>query len=248
MRWLLLCLGLFLSPPLLAATDVFTVHTPAADIPVTRHQAAGKRLLLWLPSEYGVLAEEHRIAEELARRGWEVWLADLYAARFLPTVASSAEALPAEDVAALIDAALARTRQVWLVTAGRGAKYALEGARLRQSHARQPALAGAVLLYPNLYVGQPEPGTDPVYLPITRDTRLSLHILQGELSPWYWTLDTLKAAFEAGGSRVRVQTFSGIRDRFYFRPDATAEEKALAARLPELISQTLREPPTGSRR
>ena len=247
MKHLLACLWLLFALP--AAADLFTVHTPEVDIPVTRHQAIGKGLLLWLPSEYGVLAEEHRIAEELARRGWEVWLPDLYAARFLPTVASSAEVLPGEDVAALIDAALARSRRVWLVTAGRGAKYTLEGVRLWQTHARrQHALAGAVLLYPNLYVGQPEPGTDPEYLPIARDTRLSLRILQGELSPWYWTLDTLKAAFESGGSRVRVQTFSGIRDRFYFRPDATAEEKALAARLPDLIGQALRDRPTGSRK
>ena len=177
-------------------------------------------------------------ARRLAEKGYETWIADLYGARFLPTVPSSAEALPAGDVARLIGEAAQRSRKrIYLLTAGRGAKYALEGARQWQGsrQARTGGLAGALLLYPNLYQRQPEPGEDPTYLPIAADTRLRVRILQGELSPWFWTLDSLEAALARGGGRVGVATFPNIRDRFYFRDDATAEERTLGQRLPEVI-------------
>lgn len=228
------------------AEDALPLQVPVGEveIPVTRYPAPGPRVLLWLPSEYGVLAQEHQAARRLAREGVETWLADLYGARFLPAVPSSAETLPTEDVYHLIRAAFARKSEVWLVTAGRGAKYTLEGARLwQQREGRDKPLAGAILLYPNLYTGQPEPGNDPTYLPITGQMRLSIHILQGELSPWYWTLDTLKTELQRGGSRVAVQTFPGIRDRFYFRESATPAERALGERLPALIHAALSNPP-----
>lgn len=223
------------------APENLVIPAGEVDIPVTRYGAPGRVLILWFPSEYGVLAQEHAAARHLAEKGLETWLADLYGARFLPTVQSSAEILPAEDVYHVIRAARAKKPQVWLLASGRGAKYALEGARLwQQREGRRKPLSGALLLYPNLYAGQPEPGEDPVYLSIARETKLDVHILQGELSPWYWTLDTLKAQLEAGGSRVRVKTYPGIRDRFYFRESATPAERALGERLPEEISEIIR--------
>lgn len=243
MRRLLATLcGLLLAAAVWAAEEATSLQVAAGEveIPVTRYPAPGPRVLVWLPSEYGVLPQEHHAARRLARDGIETWLADLYGARFLPAVPSTAETLPAEDVYYLIRAAFAGKSEVWLVTAGRGAKYTLEGARLwQQREGRDKPLAGAILLYPNLYTGQPEPGNDPTYLPITGQTRLSIHILQGELSPWYWTLDTLETTLQRGGSRVAVQTFPGIRDRFYFRESATPAERALGERLPALIRDAL---------
>jgi hypothetical protein len=219
-----------------------SVNAGDTDIPVTRYAAPGKILLLWFPSEYGVLAAEHIAARHLAEKGYETWLPDLYGARFLPVVPSSAEELPADDIYQVIRAAAAQQpwRKIWLVTAGRGAKYVLEGARLwAQKEGAKKPLAGAVLLYPNLYAKQPDPGEDPAYLPIAGDTRLQLIILQGELSPWYWTLDSLQTALRGAGSRVTNRTFPGIRDRFYFRDSATAPERALGERLPEVIADAI---------
>ncbi len=236
--WWVLCLMLLLGGPARAQEPL-----PAAageDIPLTRHAAPGRTLILWLPSEHGVMPQEQAAARRLAARGYETWVADLYGARFLPAVPSSMDTLPAEDVYTLLAAAFRHKPRVWLLTAGRGARLALEGARLwSERHGRQRPIAGAILLYPNLYAAQPEPGQDPVYLPITRHTRLRIHILQGDRSPWYWTLDSLRGELAQGGSRVSVQVLPGIRDRFHFREDATPAERALGERLPALIIQAL---------
>ncbi|MEO1766239.1 hypothetical protein [Thiobacter aerophilum] len=250
MRQLAACLlGLMLASAGWAVEDATTLRVPAGEteIPVARYSAAGSRVLLWLPSEYGVLPQEHRAARALAQQGIETWLADLYGARFLPAVASSAETLPAEDVYHLIRAAFAAKREVWLSSAGRGAKYALEGARLWQEREGQgKPLAGAILLYPNLYLAQPEPGSEPAYLPVTAQTRLNVYILQGELSPWYWTLDTLTSVMRSSGSQIVVRTVAGIRDRFYFRDDAMPAERELGEHLPTFMRDLILHPPAES--
>lgn len=250
-RWLLPLLACCcVSPAFATEIDTLQVAAGDTDISVTRYPAPGRSLVLWVPSEFGVLAAEHIAARHLAEKGYETWVADLYAARFLPTVPSSADALPAGDVAQLIGAARQQThKRVYLLTSGRGAKYALEGAKLWQDKKTDArALAGVILLYPNLYQKQPEPGEDPTYLPIAADTRLRVNILQGELSPWYWTLDTLRAELTRKGSAVSVTTFADIRDRFYFRDSATPAERALGERLPELIAAEVKklDPPDRS--
>lgn len=239
--WLAL---LALAPSLVRGeAEAITLETEGVEIPLTRYAAQGGVVAVWLPSEYGVLSQEHAAARELAENGVETWLPDLYGARFLPPLPSSAETLPAQDVYAVLRAAQAGKREVWLITAGRGAKYALEGARLwREGEGAGRPLAGAILLYPNLYAAQPEPGHDPDYLPIAMHTALRVYILQGDRSPWYWTLDTLEAALRASGSTVSTTTFPGIRDRFYFRERATPEERALGERLPELILRVITPP------
>ena len=245
---LLACCGAGPAPA--ADVDAFQLAGDGVDIPVTRYAAPGKSLILWLPSEFGVLEAERLAARHLSEKGYETWIADLYDARFLPPLPSSADALPPQDVARLIGEALRRShKRVYLLTAGRGAKYALEGARRWQAArpAKTGGLAGAVLLFPNLYQNQPGPGEDPVYLPVASDTRLRIRILQGELSPWYWTLDTLQATLARGGSKAGVSTFPGVRDRFYFRGDATAAERALGQRLPDAIIAEIKKLETLSR-
>ena len=244
LRQLALGLLLLASCGLAAAGESghISVALQDAEAPVSRYAAAGKPLILWLPSEYGVLAAEHIAARHLAEKGLETWLPDLYGARFLPVVPSSAESMTADDVYRIIRAAAQQQprRQIWLLTSGRGAKYALEGAALwSKKEGRKRPLAGAVLLLPNLYVKQPDPGEDPHYLPIVSQTRLNIALLQGELSPWYWTMDSLHAALAGQGSQVRTQTFPGIRDRFYFREGATPAERALGERLPEIVANAI---------
>lgn len=248
-KFFALCLLLCLPLAAFAATPMEKSIALAGgvEVPVSVYPATGDSVLLWLPSETGLVAAEREAADSLAQQGIEVWLADTLFARFLPILASSLDKVPAEDVAQLIEAASRDTgKSVVLVTAGRGAVPALQGAAqwAMQNPQRRAVLAGAILLYPNLYVATPDPGADADYRPIATQTSLNLFVLQGELSPLYWRLDVLRQKLEQGGSRVTVKTLPGTRDRFYAR-EATSlplqSEQAMAARLPELIADAWRD-------
>lgn len=225
-----------------AATRSIKV-APDVDVPVSVYGASRQRLILWLPSEHGVLSTEHAIAAQLAQRGYTVWVADLFAARFLPVSPSSLDEIPASDVAQLLQAAAHKHTKLYLVSSGQGASRALEGVQLWQQGKPCRALAGAVLLFPNLFAASPEAGEAPRYLPIASQTQLSIAVLQGELSPWFWQLDELKAKLEQGGSRVAIQTLPGIRDRFYFREDANPRERAAGRRLAAAIHRSIQRLP-----
>jgi hypothetical protein len=223
---------------------------PGVDVPVNVYGANKQKLILWLPSEMGVVNADGEIAAQLAARGYEVWIADLFSARFLPVVPSSLAQIPATDVAKLIGAAAQSHATIYLLTSGHGAGITLAGAREWQkqkaSHAHK--IAGAVLLFPNLYAGSPDAGEAPKYLPIATHTRLPIFILQGDLSPWYWHLDEMKSALKKGGSQLAVRILPGMRDRFYFRPDANPAERKLGSQVATLISDSIEHLPTKNTR
>lgn len=244
----LLCLCSFGNAPACAAAQTQTITVaPNVDVPVTRYPARGQTLILWLPSENGLAQAQHDAAAKLAKRGYNVWLADLFSARFLPIAPSSFDDIPAADVANLIQAAAKKYRKIILLCSGRGAAIALGGARQWQAQHRARPIAGAVLLFPNLLISSPEAGEDARYLPIAGQTRLAITILQGDLSPWHWQLDALKQQLEQGGSRVAIQSLPGTRDRFYFRDDALPRERELADRLDSLIDDAIKNLPATQR-
>lgn len=219
--------------PLSKITQSLTLAN-GVEVPLTVYPANSRSILLWLPSENGLVPAEFNAAAELAKAGTEVWLADLHAAYFLPIVPSSMQQIPAGDVARLIGAVAHRSgKTIYLVTEGNGAALALTGAAAW--HGKKHQLRGAILLSPNLYVATPEPGEDAQYLPIATTTRLPVAVLQPELSPWRWHIDQLQSLLEQGGAKVTVKLLPGVRDRFYFRDDALPAEQALTPQLPQLI-------------
>lgn len=189
---------------------------------------------------------------QLANTGTEVWLAELLDSFFLPVQASSLEQIPDAAVAAIVQRALTETnKQVFLLAQGRGAIPLLRGVRAwQQAHGSHPRLRGAVLLSPNLYLETPDAGQLPRYLPIARASNLPLFVLQPELSPWRWQLEGLQSRLVEGGGGAWLRLLPGVRDRFHFRPDATAAEQAQVAALPGHIDTALRllawqRPPAG---
>jgi thiol-disulfide isomerase/thioredoxin len=206
------------------------------DVPVSVHAARGDALLLWLPSGIPGATPGAVLAEEMRALGIEVWRADVLEARFLPALESSLEQVPDSDIVALIDAARASGKRVTLLASARSGLLALRGAHAWQTvHPGAAGLDGAILLHPNLYLGPPEPGREAEFHPVVARSRLPVHVIQPEKSPWRFRLDALKPALERGGARVTLQFLPGVRDRYYFRADATPEEDAETAQLPARV-------------
>lgn len=206
------------------------------DVPVSVHAASGDALLLWLPSGIPGATPDAVLAEKMRAHGIEVWRADVLEARFLPALESSLEQVPDSDIVALIDAARASGKRVTLLASARAGLLALRGAHAWQTtHPGVAGLDGAILLHPNLYLGPPEPGREAEFHPVVARTRLPVHVIQPEKSPWRFRLDALKPELERGGARVTLQFLPGVRDRYYFRADATPEEDAETVKLPARV-------------
>ncbi|MEJ2141494.1 MAG: hypothetical protein P8Y24_03915 [Gammaproteobacteria bacterium] len=174
------------------------------EINIVVHAAQGEYLFIWLPSEAGPQNSEKTTAQQLSRKGIEVWQINLLEDFFLPIVASSLDRLPDETVSELIDFASKQTgKNVYLVTSGRGAIPFLRGSRRWQlQHPDSPALAGTILLSPKFFVETPDPGVQAQLMPIVTTTNLPIFIIQPEKSPWYWKLDKTIPALQQGGSDV----------------------------------------------
>ena len=220
-----------------AAVETLTT-ADGVEMAIATHPAAGGRLFIWLPSEAGPQANAVAIADKLAQAGVEVWRADPVDARFLPLAASSLDQLPAADVSSLLDYALKHTRKrLFIVTSGRGVIPVLRGVRHWQQTTQDSArLAGVILMSPKFFVETPDPGAEAVLMPIVSASNVPLYLFQPDQSPWYWKLDLTLPALERGGSDVFVRLLRGVRDRFYFRPDATPAEDALRDQLPRLLT------------
>ncbi|MGD8547042.1 MAG: TlpA disulfide reductase family protein [Thiohalophilus sp.] len=221
------------------AAEIATVTSDdGTEISYERYPGKTNKLFIWLPSEYGRQPAEQSIAERLSRAGHETWLVDLFEARFLPPTVSSLDRIPGSDVRSLINAARPQQREVYLISNSGGVRPLLRGLHAWQlEHPGTTHTPSVILFSPEFYYETPDPGQEPQLLPITRQTNAPIFIFQPSNSPWRWKLDETLPALEQAGSDVFYRLLPGVRDRFYFRPDATAKEQALEQELPELIRQ-----------
>lgn len=219
-------------------TRFFSINADT-EIEYTIYNAKGDTLFLWLYSEAGPQQSEHDIAMQLAKNNIEVWRINLFTAHFLPVASSSMDRIPATDFSELIEYAYKQTgKKVIPVTTGRGSLPVLKGAQLWQTqYNNNPSLQGVILISPKFFVETPEPGVKGKLLDIVEQTNLPLFILQPKKSPWYWKLDQTIPALEKSGSDVFVQTLKGVRDRYYFRPDADAYENKISTKLPATLKK-----------
>ena len=222
-------------------TEMFSLNAET-EIEYTRYQARDNQsdtLFLWLYSEAGTQIIEHTIATQLAKNNIEVWRVDLFAAHFLPVASSSMDRIPDTDMSELIEYAYKKTgKKIIPVTTGRGSLPVLKGANLwQQKYKNSKALAGVILMSPKFYLETPEPGIEGKLLQIVERTNLPLFVLQPKQSPWYWKLDKTIPALEKSGSDVFVQRLKGVRDRYYFRPDANEYEIKVSKKLPATLNK-----------
>lgn len=219
-------------------TISFSVNAET-EIEISVYPAKGDTLFLWLYSEAGPQKSEHEIAKQLTKNNIEVWRIDLFAAHFLPVASSSMDRIPDSDISELIEYAFKKTgKKIIPVTTGRGSLPVLKGTnRWQNKYKNSRALAGVILMSPKFFIETPEPGKEGKLLEIVKQTNLPLFILQPKQSPWYWKLDQTIPALEKSGSDVFVQRIKGVRDRYYFRPDANAYENKISAKLPATLKR-----------
>jgi len=96
------------------------------------------------------------------------------------------------------------------------------------------------MLSPNLYVETPRPGKDAQYLPVVANIKTSVYIFQPMLSPKYWWYERLQKELRKGGSKVKVEVLMGVRDRFYYRHDASKRELDKAEQYPQLLTRAIK--------
>jgi thiol-disulfide isomerase/thioredoxin len=235
-----LCLGLVLCLTSTAAAlthaETRRVSAGDTDIGMEVYPAKGKLLLIWQSHEVGIQGGDQALAQQLAEHGIETWLLDVLEAYFLPNTASSMDRIPAAAMAAMIQAASKTGKRIIVASSGRGVIPVLRGIRQWQIlHADNSQLLGTILLSPKLFVETPDPGLAGRLMPIAYATNQTIVLMQPDKSPWYWKLEQTLAALRQGGSDVYLWPLPGMRDRFYFRPDASDDEKHLGDRLTELL-------------
>lgn len=212
------------------------------EMDLRRFPTEGSELILGFPCDLGTGKAEAQSGEVLSERRLEVWLADLLGAHFLPIAPSSMRSLEGEEVAKLIQHAVEERsgKRIVLTASGYGAIPALRGAQIwQQQHPDDQHLLGAILFFPMLTAGEPQPGKPIQYLPVVSQSRLPVVIMQPGNSPTRFWAKKLKKELEKGGSAVHIEVLPKVRSRFYSRPDATADELATAQRLPQLVEQAV---------
>lgn len=198
-----------------------------------------KAQVLWLPSEYGVLPQERKIAEQLAANALAVTLLDPYEALFLSPTPSAFEEIPSVWIEALIEKLHQEQKPLWIIAPNKAGVLALKALEAYQ-HQQSRQNMGLVLINPNLYIHTPEPGKSADYWPQVENANLPVSVLQAELSPWRWHLSGLQQKLAEQGSNVFIQLLPKLRDRFYFRPDAMPREVKAAKLLAGQIRQAMR--------
>lgn len=240
MKSIVILAALFISLLLFADEQIIDIGE-SLELPVNVFPADGDQLLLVLPSEYGFQRGHELLGRAIAAQSTEVWLADLYAAYFLPVSRSSLENFFVKDIAKLIDAVDQKTgKAIFLMSHDSGVVPMLEGIRYWQQQNRDyDRVKGGVMVSPNLYVGTPDVGHEIEYRSVASQTDFNLYIIQPMLSPKSWQLKTLLNVLARGGSDVYAQRVNAVRDRFFFRPDATPDEEVAASRLARWIKRAM---------
>lgn len=231
-----LCLLLFISFSVQAAnwqTSVMEVDdtelTVFKVLPVGEVQAQ----ILWIPSEYGILTQEKRLAEQLAEQGVATTFFDPFEALFLAPTSSALQKIPAGWISKLLE----QNNYDYVIAGNQAGTLALSG--LNDYFQQSRNAMGLILLNPDLLTQTPLPGEKGVYWPQVAQSNFPVFILQTELSPWRWQLPALQTEMGKSGSDVFMKVLPKVRDRFYFRSDANEFEQNFSQGFVSEIQQAM---------
>jgi len=219
-------------------TDVsFTV------IQASEHNKTSENIILWLPSEHGLPDSVLPIAKSVVQHNprTEVWLADILSSLFLNVQASSINKVSNDFLFQLVKQVQRTTKKkIFILSSGKGALVAMRASHYwLQDNISTKQFGGLILLFPNLITKTPEPGTTAQYYPITHAVNVPIFIIQPENSPWRWQLATLQRNLVQADATPYIQIINNVRDRFFFRPDATEAEQKMTQQLASIIQNSI---------
>lgn len=244
--WIIV-LAAILSPGVTQAG--FTVHLEGADqLEVHEFGAQGDGpLFLWLVNQYAELETPNAIIRTLAERDATVWRTDLLDSLLLQRSGDAIRSMDGAPVAALLDAAVRSGRgPVVVVACDRMAVPLLRGLRTWQESADDTtAVAGGILLFPNLYRGTPVAGEEPELLGIVAATNMPVAVFQPALGTNRDRIGPLLETLYAAGSPAYAWMIDGVRD-YYLLHSEEPENKALetmAGIMPEDVRRAVANTP-----
>lgn len=198
--------------------------------------AKGDTLLLVLPSEHGIQEADTQLLELLPASGVEVWLTHLLDGYFLENSASNLERIPPRDIQLLLENIRRKTKKdIIILSAGRGTIPILRALASWPNKTLPAYISGLILMHPKLFKKTPEPGLVAELMPSVSKTNQLVYLIQPRLSPFWWNRNRVIQGLQKSGSDVFVRSLKNVRNRFFFRDDATPAELRLKAAYPKLV-------------
>lgn len=211
----------------------------AMELEFQRHEVSEpKARVLWVTSEHGVTEGHRAFFQSLQKSDIELWQADPYSTWFLPVAESSLADMSIEAYIEWVQAALADDVPVLLVSHDKASQFMLQVAMALPESDRN-RLHGAVLISPNVLSATPSPGESGAWADIARATNLPLYLFVPEKSTLQLRSEALMHVLSKAGSDVFLQSLPEVRDRFFFRPDASDTENKRAETLASDLIQAI---------
>ena len=207
-----------------AQTEITAPVSEDIEVTVSRFDANGDYLLLWIAPEYGFRETHRSMARRLGAQGIEVWQSDIVEALFLPQGSGSLKRLDGGTIADLIEYAHRQTgKKIALAGDSYAAMAALLGARSWQDRKlADPYLVGAVLFTPYSYAYIPALGLEPEYMPIVESTNIPMMIYQAKNSGTTGGFAVLLDKLRLHESPVYTRIVPGVMSLFYAEPPSRA--------------------------
>jgi len=194
---------------------------------------------VWWPSEHGVENGYADVASQLSQTGTEVWIADPFVTWFLPTLRASLAEIPRQTCGAFLLAASKHSgKRLFVMGSGRGAAVLLECLRYALAQGLED-VGGVLLISPNLFARASQPGQRRQLTAIAASTNFPVFVVFAEKSIEQLYRDDIVGALSQGGSRVYHTLVQGVRNRFYYRPDAVEVETRAAQQLSRIVQRSI---------
>ena len=224
----------------LQATETITVkYGNNEEMEILKYPSHGDRLLIMLPSEHGITDGLKNLAQKINKKSTEVWIADSFSSLFLAPTVSSLAKIPIESYVNIIKKAQKTKKKIYLYTNDKGSALLLKAVRKWQLSSKN-SISGVVLVSPNLYLKTPEAGNEGVFLPIASATNLPISIFIPKKSTLALRINNTIKKLKQGGSDIKVTILKNVRDRFFFREDASKNEKTLSLNFANMLVNSMK--------